>query len=216
MYPWSPRLGFPLPSRYRIPWWRASGGLSTEKSRANICTRPFSATCHLHSSHRDGDDSYIRTHDDHTGNGPWREPTPLADQPRLTKSTIFDELFPDADFDSMSEKDSSLSVREQRPTSAFRESPVCEVLDKGDLVSWLERQRKQARLDCTSLPPRDHMPAMLVLWNASKSLAESDFYRVGCQSDHVHGWNGSIRKGACIHSCQDDIALRIPVFSELN
>ncbi|KAL2755184.1 hypothetical protein ACRALDRAFT_2042958 [Sodiomyces alcalophilus JCM 7366] len=195
MYRRSPRLVLPLTRRFQTPWWASYGGARPGNSNTSLCQRPFFVACHLHSSRRDGDgSSNTKTHNSRIGNWPQREATPLADEPKPIKRSIFNELFPDADLDSPPKENATVSAREKRENQAFRESPAREVLDKEDLISWLEGQRAQAGLDYNSLPPRDYMPAMLVLWNASKSLAESDFYRVGRQGEHVHGWNGSIRK----------------------
>lgn len=38
-------------------------------------------------------------------------------------------------------------------------------------------------------------PAILELNSASKSLLESDFYRLGRQGQHLHGWASGIVKG---------------------
>lgn len=38
-------------------------------------------------------------------------------------------------------------------------------------------------------------PAILELNSASKSLLESDFYRLGHQGQHLHGWASGIVKG---------------------
>ncbi|ROT39410.1 hypothetical protein SODALDRAFT_332853 [Sodiomyces alkalinus F11] len=209
MYPRSPRLVLPPTIRCRTPrtssWAPSCGSVRPGNSSANLCLRPFSVLGHLHSSRGHGDSpANLRTRVNRSrndsghgnGNGPWREAAPIADERRPAKGSIFNELFPDADLDSPPKEGAALAgpAKESRETPAFRASPAREVLDKEDLVSWLEAQRAQAGLDDSSLPPRDYMPAMLVLWNASKSLAESDFYRVGRQGEHVHGWNGSIRK----------------------
>jgi hypothetical protein len=45
-----------------------------------------------------------------------------------------------------------------------------------------------------SPPKGDGELHVLVLTNVSKSLLESDFFRIGPQGKHLEGWNGSIKK----------------------
>lgn len=139
--------------------------------------------------------------------------------PSTPRVSIFRELFPDVDVGTAARDDARSGARGGQPRqdraasrrdgaavaadASRRGSLWRESLDEDDLRSWLRAEfeaaekAEEAHADAQphALPHRDQMPAMLVLYNASKSLAESDFYRIGRQGEHLEGWNGSISKG---------------------
>lgn len=75
------------------------------------------------------------------------------------------------------------------------------VLPLGDeLRAWFENAVEEEK---KSKDP-DAGATVLVLNNASRSLVESDFYRLAPQGKHVEGWAGGITKGLSFHSILTD------------
>ncbi|TDZ15486.1 hypothetical protein Cob_v011620 [Colletotrichum orbiculare MAFF 240422] len=66
-------------------------------------------------------------------------------------------------------------------------------VDHNDLQSWIDSLAKEQGDDTAEAADKPR-PALLILSNASANLAESDFYRVGPQGQHLDGWSASIRK----------------------
>ena len=103
------------------------------------------------------------------------------------KPSIFNELFPvDKGLGKTTEsEESDTSDHKALPTKEFE--------------IWLDRSKRE-------LPKKDSndrikdvapaQPAVLVLSQVSKSLVDSDFYRIGPQGKHMDGWNASIKRGA--------------------
>ncbi|KAM0284584.1 hypothetical protein ACHAQH_001950 [Verticillium albo-atrum] len=112
------------------------------------------------------------------------------------KPSIFKEMFPDVG----TGNDTPEVDRRKRPRNTSSRQPTIqrEVLDKDDLRAWLEAQ-SHGEEGADSLPEKDQMPAMLVLSNASKYLAESDFYRIGRKGEHLQAWNTTIKKVIHLH-----------------
>jgi hypothetical protein len=79
-------------------------------------------------------------------------------------------------------------TRNPTPTREPKRAP----LPLGDeLRAWLENAVSEVRRSSK----REAGPTVLVLSNASRSLLESDFYRLAPQGQHVDGWAGAITKG---------------------
>lgn len=69
------------------------------------------------------------------------------------------------------------------------------------LRAWLESQVEEeeqglSRAQVDKLPKVDEKtPVVLIMFNASKSLTESDFHRLVRQNPHLEGWNTQLEKG---------------------
>lgn len=61
-----------------------------------------------------------------------------------------------------------------------------------ELRAWLENAVSEVR----EAGNDEDGPTVLVLSNASRSLVESDFYRLAPQGRHVDGWAGGITKSS--------------------
>jgi hypothetical protein len=116
-------------------------------------------------------------------------------------SSIFNELFPAEDIvneDAGAEQlvDASepakLTSEEFQAWLAQPEDNVPEGLDeeKSDGLT-----KVPIRTENWQLRRDDNEQKVVVLAGVSKSLLESDFYRIGPQGKHLDGWNGSIKKG---------------------
>ncbi|KAM0321719.1 hypothetical protein ACHAQA_009958 [Verticillium albo-atrum] len=120
---------------------------------------------------------------------PFHAAAPRGGPPKKGRDSIFKEMFPDAGASIPAVE----RQRRQRDTPSREPTIRREVLDKDDLRAWLEAQ-SHGDEGAEALPEKDQMPAMLVLSNASKSLAESDFYRIGRKGEHLQAWNTTIKK----------------------
>ncbi|KAF3350092.1 hypothetical protein VdG2_01907 [Verticillium dahliae VDG2] len=113
---------------------------------------------------------------------------------RKGKPSIFKEMFPDAG----AGHETLRTDRPRRPRDDIlaKEPPIQrELLGKDDLRAWLEAQSHGEEEGINARPEKDEMPAMLILSNASKHLAEADFYRIGRKGEHLQGWNTTIKRG---------------------
>ena len=155
----------------------------------------------------------------HTGEHPRRSKGTQSPAARASGSTsLYKKLFPEADLrpkkPAKPPKRDNLSSRGPSRTSIIR-----------DLKKWdwkgeprpfrsknLEEQtplfeerpipkqeeERKAGLDSVSCSEEQESyngPSVLVLSTASKSLLESDFYRLGRQAKHLDGWASGIVKG---------------------
>lgn len=145
---------------------------------------------------------------------PPRQPEPdVPDLLPQKSSSLFHELFPNIEAVSEQEQERDGTGTEKRPERGYRRRMTKgaavaaaasrhgelwreESISKDDLRSWLEAHASE---EDDALPDKEHMPAMLVLINASRSLAESDFHRIGQQGQHLQGWNGPIKEGTLAH-----------------
>jgi hypothetical protein len=74
-----------------------------------------------------------------------------------------------------------------------------ERIDTNELRAWLESQAEreeggEGELDKVPDVVKN-TPAVLIMFNASKSLTESDFHRLVRQNQHLEGWNSQLEKG---------------------
>lgn len=74
-----------------------------------------------------------------------------------------------------------------------------ERIDTNELRAWLESQAEQEEGMEGGLGKVPDVvkntPAVLIMFNASKSLTESDFHRLVRQNQHLEGWNSQLEKG---------------------
>jgi hypothetical protein len=126
----------------------------------------------------------------------------LSARPERTKPTgsLFDELFP--------EESKAVKQREKKTVDKL---PMFEWHD-GPKIDWRETVEKAAekRKNWFHTIPESkvHTPhieaeenrrkrdlSVLVLSSASKTLEESDFFRLGEKGQHIEGWTSGIVKG---------------------
>ena len=124
-------------------------------------------------------------------------------RPKRTKppASLFEELFPE---ESDNTKESEKKIVEKLPAFEWDDAPK---MDWNETVESLAEQRKNwFEMPTASKQTGLQIPeevtravrsevSVLVLSCASKTLEESDFFRLGSKGQHIEGWTSGIVKG---------------------
>ena len=135
---------------------------------------------------------------------PASKSSPITHPERMKpKSSLFDELFPE---ERKATKQSEKKIVEKLPAFDWHEGP------KIDWKETVEKAAEERKNWFHSIPPaKNHVTgphivveakkrgkdvlSVLVLSCASKTLEESDFFRVGSKGEHIEGWTSGIVRG---------------------
>jgi hypothetical protein len=133
-------------------------------------------------------------------------PKPRTERTKPTTS-LFDELFPDEKLESLS-KQSGKKTIDKLPPFEWHDAPVIgwkQTVEKvvEEKKNWVSTkpldENPSNRLQTTTTTPagsqRKSELGLLVLSCASKTLEESDFFRLGSKGQHIEGWTSGILKG---------------------
>jgi hypothetical protein len=127
------------------------------------------------------------------------EPTRIDNtKPQRTKpiTSLFDELFPE---ERKFAKQSETKIVEKLPAFEWHDGPK---IDWEATVEKASEERKNwfhteptSKSHLMSRRTRNNHLSVLVLSGASKTLEESDFFRLGSKGEHIEGWTSGIIKG---------------------
>lgn len=136
-------------------------------------------------------------------------PTTTPSTPAPSQPSLYQQLFAEtlAAYGVTTSPPRRSPPPEHSPTPSKSDTPPAPakpVLPLGDeLRAWLEEAVPEKQRP-TKLEPG---ATVLVLNNASRSLVESDFYRLAPQGRHVEGWAGGITKGLCSQFSHSEFAV---------
>jgi hypothetical protein len=115
---------------------------------------------------------------------------------------LFDQLFPEERSKQDNERESNIKLPPFQWDEGFDSRREETRKEEGQRIPrWTGRQKEPFREQVT--PPPNHQwerhkgkASVLILNCASKTLEESDFFRVSPRGEHIEGWTRSIIKGA--------------------
>jgi hypothetical protein len=126
--------------------------------------------------------------------------SPVSNAKRKCKSvaeratSLFEELFPE---EGKAAKESEKTDTDVLPAFAWHEGPIVDIKETVDTMPPISTNSNTTALHTAATVKRAARSelGLLVLSCASKTLEESDFFRLGSKGEHIEGWTSGIIKG---------------------